>query len=76
MGIAVGIAALGAVIPARDALGAGSAGGYVSGLHTALIIGTIVAAAGSVATMALIGRGATAPSRATVDVDALAPEAA
>jgi hypothetical protein len=29
-----------------------------------------------VATMALIGRGATAPSRAAVDVDALAPEAA
>jgi EmrB/QacA subfamily drug resistance transporter len=76
MGIAVGIAALGAVIPARDALGAGSAGGYVNGLHTALIIGTIVAAAGSVATMALIGRGATAPSRATADVDALAAEVA
>ena len=30
MGIAVGIAALGAVIPARDALGSGSAAGYVT----------------------------------------------
>jgi EmrB/QacA subfamily drug resistance transporter len=76
MGIAVGIAALGAVIPARDSLGAGSANGYVAGLHSALIIATIVAAAGSVATMALIGRGATAPSAATVDIDALATEPA
>jgi EmrB/QacA subfamily drug resistance transporter len=76
MGIAVGIAALGAVIPARDALGAGSAGGYVAGLHSALIIATILAAAGSAATIALIGRGATAPSRATVDIDTLATEPA
>ena len=76
MGIAVGIAALGAVIPARDALGAGSASGYVAGLHSALIIATIVATAGSVATMALIGRRATAPSAATVDIDALATEPA
>jgi EmrB/QacA subfamily drug resistance transporter len=76
MGIAVGIAALGAVIPARDALGGGSAGGYVTGLHSALIIATIVAAAGSVATMALIGRVATVQSRETVDVDTLATEAA
>ena len=43
MGIAVGIAALGAVIPARDALGSGSAAGYVNGLHSALLIATIVA---------------------------------
>jgi EmrB/QacA subfamily drug resistance transporter len=75
-GIAVGIAALGAVIPARDALGSGSAGGYVAGLHSALIIATIVAAAGSVATMALIGRGATAPSPAPVGVDTLTTETA
>jgi EmrB/QacA subfamily drug resistance transporter len=75
-GIAVGIAALGAVIPARDALGAGSAAGYVSGLHTALIVATIVAAAGSVATTALIGRRATERSRATVDVDTLAADVA
>jgi EmrB/QacA subfamily drug resistance transporter len=76
MGIAVGIAALGAVIPARDALGAGSAGGYVTGLHSALIISTIVAAAGSVATMALIGRGAMIRSRAMVSADTLATEVA
>jgi EmrB/QacA subfamily drug resistance transporter len=76
MGIAVGIAALGSVIPARDALGAGSAGGYVTGLHCALIIATVVAAAGSLATMALIGRGATAGSRARVGVDTLATEVA
>jgi EmrB/QacA subfamily drug resistance transporter len=76
MGIAVGIAALGAMIPARDALGSGSPGSYVSGLHSALIIATIVAAAGSLATMALIGRKSTVRDRATVDVDTLATEAA
>jgi hypothetical protein len=76
MGIAIGIAGLGAVIPARDALGAGSAGSYVSGLHSALIIATIVAAVGSLATLALIGRGATASSRVPVDADTLATEAA
>ena len=76
MGIAVGIAALGAVIPARDALGSGSAAGYVTGLHSALVIATIVAAAGSVATMALIGRRSMARDRATVGVDTLATEVA
>lgn len=76
MGIAVGIAALGAVIPARDALGAGPAGGYVAGLHSALIIATMVAAAGSVATMALIGRGAMARRRAAIGADTLATEVA
>ena len=75
-GIAVGIAALGAMIPARDALGAGSAGAYVTGLHSALIIATIVAAAGSVATIALIGRGAMTKSRATLGADTLATDAA
>jgi len=76
MGIAVGIAALGAVIPARDALGSGSAAGYVAGLHDALLIATVVAAAGSLATMALIGRRSAARARATAGAGALAPEVA
>jgi predicted MFS family arabinose efflux permease len=78
MGIAVGIAALGALIPARDALGFGSAGGYVAGLHSALIVATIVAAAGSVGTMVLIGRRSSARSAAPApaSVDGLATEAA
>ena len=76
MGIAVGIAALGAVIPARDALGSGSAAAYVGGLHSALFVATIVAAAGSVATMALMERGSQAKGRATVGVDTLATEVA
>ena len=76
MGIAVGIAALGAMIPSRDALGSGSAGGYVAGLHSALIVATIVAAAGSVATMALVGRRSPARGRERVSVDLIATEAA
>jgi EmrB/QacA subfamily drug resistance transporter len=76
MGIAVGIAALGALIPARDALGSGSAGGYVAGLHSALIVATIVAAAGAVGTLALIGRRSSAKRPLPVSVDALATEVA
>jgi predicted MFS family arabinose efflux permease len=76
MGIAVGIAALGALIPARDALGSGSAADYVAGLHSALIVAAIVAAAGCVATMALIGRRRTASGPATVSSDLLATEVA
>ena len=68
--------ALGAVIPARDALGSGSAAGYVTGLHSALFVATIVAGAGSVATMALMGRGSMARDRATVGVDTFATEIA
>jgi len=76
MGIAVGIAALGALIPARDALGSGSPGGYVAGLHSAPIVATLVAAAGSVATMALIGRPSSAMAKSPVSTDAFAPEVA
>ena len=46
-GIAVGVAALGALIPAENALGGGSAQGYVDGLHDALWAG---------AGLALVGR--------------------
>jgi EmrB/QacA subfamily drug resistance transporter len=76
MGIAVGIAALGAMIPARDALGSGSAGGYVAGLHSALIVATTIAAAGAVGTLALIGRRTSTKRPVSVGVDALATEVA
>jgi predicted MFS family arabinose efflux permease len=76
MGIAVGIAALGAMIPARDAPGSGSASGYVAGLHSALIVAAIVAAVGSVATMTLIGRRLTTRGQVGAGADTLATEAA
>jgi predicted MFS family arabinose efflux permease len=60
-GIAVGVAALGALIPAEAALGGGSPVEYVSGLHNALWVGAGVAAAGAVAAGALIRSGARAP---------------
>ena len=46
-GIAVGVAALGALIPAEDALGGGSAAEYVAGLHNALLAGGGLAAVGA-----------------------------
>jgi MFS family permease len=55
-GIAVGVAALGALVPAQAALGGGSAADYVSGLHHALLAGAALAAAGAVAAGVLISR--------------------
>ncbi len=48
-GIAVGVAVFGAVIPAASALGGGSPADYVAGMHTAAIIGAVLAAVGAVA---------------------------
>ena len=53
-GIAVGIAALGALVPAGGALGHGSPEAYVDGLRHALIVGAGLAALGAVATTALL----------------------
>jgi hypothetical protein len=53
-GIAVGVAGLGALIPAGSALG-GSSAEYVDGLHHALLAGAGLAAVGAVATAMLIG---------------------
>ena len=53
-GIAVGVAALGALVPAGAALGEGSAQSYVEGLHDALWVGAAVALAAAVATGLLI----------------------
>jgi EmrB/QacA subfamily drug resistance transporter len=55
-GIAVGVAALGALIPAEAALGGGSAADYVAGLHDALYVGAVLAAAGAVASALLIAK--------------------
>ena len=55
-GIAVGVAALGALVPAEHALGGGSASEYVDGLSSALLAGAGLAAVGAVAAAVLIGR--------------------
>jgi EmrB/QacA subfamily drug resistance transporter len=52
-GIAVGVAALGAMIP-TTALAKGDVTGYVDGLHNALIVGGALAAVGAIAAAYLI----------------------
>src|SRR4051812_15398359 len=54
-GIAVGVAALGAMIPASAGLGAADPSGFVDGLRTALYAGAGLAAVGTVASALLIG---------------------
>ena len=76
MGVSLGVAVLGVFIPARDALGSGSAAGYVHGLHTALVVGAVVAGAAALASAALIRRPGTSPSAADATTAALAGEAA
>lgn len=73
-GVALGVAVLGVFIPARDALGSGSAAGFVHGLHTALVVGAVAAGVAAVAAASLIRRpvAAGAPQK----VPALAGEAA
>jgi hypothetical protein len=71
-GIAVGVAALGALIPAEAAFGDGSPQSYVDGLHNALLVGSGVAAVGAIAAFLLISKrfGAAAPAP---EKDAAAP---
>lgn len=52
-GVAVGIAALGALVPAGSALG-GDAQAYVNGLHDALLAAAVIAGVGAVGTAALL----------------------
>jgi EmrB/QacA subfamily drug resistance transporter len=54
-GIAVGVAAFGALVPGAAALGHGSATAYVNGLHTALYVGAGLAAVGAVVSALLLG---------------------
>jgi predicted MFS family arabinose efflux permease len=70
-GISVGVAALGALIPAGDLLQGGSATSYEDGLHTALLAGAALALAGAIAGALLIRRRVTAEAPATVALDAV-----
>ena len=67
-GIAVGVAALGALIPASNAFG-GDPGKYVSGMHDALLVGGIVAAVGALAGWYLISSKYGAAAEAPVEED-------
>jgi hypothetical protein len=79
-GIAVGVAALGALIPAESVLGGGGAAAYVDGLHDALLVGAALAAIGAVAAALLIprhfGAGAQVEDLAAHRAPELAAEAA
>jgi hypothetical protein len=78
-GIAVGVAALGALIPAEHAFG-GDAGTYVSGMHDALLAGGIIAAVGALAGWVLIsdkyGAAAEAPAEESSEAPAIHPRPA
>jgi EmrB/QacA subfamily drug resistance transporter len=74
-GIAVGVAALGALVPAQDAFG-GSAQAYVDGLHDALWAGAALALAGAVAAAVLIRAPRRAEAKQPLVVGDLLPEAA
>jgi hypothetical protein len=65
-GIAVGVAALGALIPAENAFG-GDPGKYVSGMHDALLVGGIFAAVGALAGWFLISSKYGAAAEAPVE---------
>ncbi len=68
-GVAVGIAALGTLVPASAALG-GDPQAYVDGLHHALIVSAALAIAGAIATAwLLIPSGS--PAEAEVATEAL-----
>jgi hypothetical protein len=56
-GIAVGVAAFGAMVPASSGLGTIDPTGFVDGLHVALIAGAALAALGAVASARLLGLG-------------------
>jgi len=53
-GLAIGVAGFAALVPAGAALGHGPAGAYVDGFHHALLVGAGLAAAGALATAALL----------------------
>ena len=53
-GVAVGIAALGTLVPAGSALARGDLQAYVDGLHHALIASSVVALVGAIATALLL----------------------
>jgi EmrB/QacA subfamily drug resistance transporter len=66
-GISVGVAALGALIPAGDLLRGGSPTDYVDGMHTALLAGAALAAAGAIAGALLIRKRVAAPGAVALE---------
>jgi EmrB/QacA subfamily drug resistance transporter len=68
-GVAVGIAALGTLVPASAALG-GNPQAYVDGLHHALIVSAAIALIGAAATALLL-----IPARSPAEVEAVAETA-
>ncbi len=54
IGIALGVAALGALVPSRSLLNGGDPARFVSGFHQAVVASAVLAAAGAVASFALI----------------------
>ncbi|MDX6716143.1 MAG: hypothetical protein QOH30_2701 [Baekduia sp.] len=61
-GIAVGVAALGALIPAGAALGQGDPSAYVGGMHDALWVCTVLCVAGAIACWRLLRPAVEAPA--------------
>jgi hypothetical protein len=72
-GIAVGVAALGALIP-TGALAHGDVTGYVNGLHNALVVGGALAAAGAIASAYLIRSKVQERRAAAIEVSEVALE--
>jgi EmrB/QacA subfamily drug resistance transporter len=67
-GIAVGVAALGALVPAAAAFGDGSPQSYVDGFHDALWVGAVLALAAAAACALLIrGRSVGMPAEAALE---------
>ncbi len=59
-GIAVGVAAFGAMVPSQAGLGGDAPQAFVDGLHTALLVGAGLAAVGAIASARLLGLGRSA----------------
>jgi EmrB/QacA subfamily drug resistance transporter len=66
-GIAVGVAAFGALVPAAAALGHGSSTAYVAGLHHALFIGAGLATVGAIGAAVLLAPRRRATAEAPAD---------
>jgi EmrB/QacA subfamily drug resistance transporter len=75
-GIAVGVAALGALVPADAALGGDDPQAYVDGLHNAMLAGAALAAVGAIAAWCLISKKFGAAAHGPAEIDELAPLAA
>jgi EmrB/QacA subfamily drug resistance transporter len=73
-GIAIGVAALGALIPAEHAFSGSDPVAYVNGFHDALLAGGIFAALGALAAWVLISKsyGAVAPAPVEDEAEAVA----